>query len=37
MLENNNDIWNHHRNIQALLTEAFKMKNEVAPPIQSQI
>ena len=27
LLENKNDICNHHRNIQALLTEAFKMKN----------
>ena len=30
LLENDNDICNHHRNIQALLTEVFKMKNEVA-------
>ena len=27
LLENNNDICNHHRNIQALLIEVFKMKN----------
>ena len=27
LLENNNDISNHHRNIQALLIEVFKMKN----------
>ena len=33
LLENNNDICNHHRNIQALLIEVFKMKNELAPPI----
>ena len=32
LLENNNDISNHHRNIQALLIEVFKMKNELAPP-----
>ena len=31
LLENNNDICNHHRNIQALLMEVFKMKNELAP------
>ena len=30
LLENNNDICNHHRNIQTLL---IKMKNELAPPI----
>ena len=33
LLENNNDIRNHHRNIQVLLTEVFKMKNGVAPPV----
>ena len=33
LLENNNDICNHHRNIQTLLIEVFKMKNELAPPI----
>ena len=37
LLENNNDICNHHRNIQALLTESFKMKNELAPPIMESI
>ena len=31
--ENNNDICNRHRNIQTLLIEVFKMKNELAPPI----
>ena len=36
-LENNNDLCNHHRNIQALLTEVFKMKNELAPPIMESI
>ena len=29
----NNDTCNHNRNIQALLIEVFKMKNELAPPI----
>ena len=29
LLENNNDLCNHHRNIQALLIEVFKMKNEI--------
>ena len=37
LLENNNDISNHHRNIQALLIEVFKMKNELAPPIMESI
>ena len=29
LLENNKDLCNHHRNIQALLIEVFKMKNEI--------
>ena len=37
LLENNNDICNHHRNIQTLLTEVFKMKNGLAPPIRDLI
>ena len=37
LLENNNDICNHHRNIQALLTEVFKIKNELASPIMESI
>ena len=37
VLENNNDIFNSHRNIQALLTELFKKKNELAPPIMESI
>ena len=37
LLENNNDISNHHRSIQALLIEVFKMKNELAPPIMESI
>ena len=36
-LENNNDISNHLRNIQALLIEVFDMKNELAPPIMELI
>ena len=35
--ENDNDICNHHRNIQAFLIEVFKMKNELAPPIMELI
>ena len=37
VLENNNDICTHHRNIQALLIEVFEMKNELAPPIMESI
>ena len=37
LLENNNDKCNHHRNIQALSIEVFKMKNELAPPIMESI
>ena len=37
LLENNNDICNDHRNIQALLTEVFKIKNELPPPIMESI
>ena len=33
LLENNNDICNHHRNTQTLLIEVFKMKNELGPPV----
>ena len=37
LLQNNKNIWNHYRNIQALLIEFFKMKNELAPPIMASI
>ena len=37
LLENNNHIWSHHRNIQALLTEVFKLKSGLAPPIMESI
>ena len=38
LLENNNDIYNHHRNIQTLLIEnVFKMKNGLALPIMESI
>ena len=37
LLENNNDICNQHRNIQALLIEVFKIKNELAPPIVESV
>ena len=37
LLENNSDICKHHRNIQALLIEVFKVKNGLAPPIMELI
>ena len=37
LLENNNDICNHHRNIQVLLIEIFKMKNGLAPAIMESV
>ena len=37
LLENNNDINNHQRNIQALLVEVFKMKNELASSTMDSI
>ena len=37
LLENNNGISNHPRNIQALLVEVFRMKNELSPPIMESI
>ena len=37
LLENSNDICNHHRNIQALLIEVLKMQNGLAPPIMKSI
>ena len=33
LLQNNKDICSHHKNIQTLMTEMFKIKNELAPPI----
>ena len=37
LLENNNDICNHHWNIQTFLIEVFKTKNGLAPPIMESI
>ena len=37
LLENNNHIYKHHRNIQALLIEVVNMKNELAPAIMKSI
>ena len=33
LIKSNNDVSNHHRNIQTLLIEVLKMKSEFAPPI----
>ena len=37
LLENNIDICNHHKNVQALFIEVFKMKNELSPQIMESI
>ena len=37
LLQNNNDICNHHRNIQTLLIEIFKIKKGFASPIMESI
>ena len=37
LLENNNDKCNHHRHVQILLIEVFKIKNELIPPITSML
>ena len=37
LLENNNDICNHHRNIQVLLIEVFEMKNGLATAIMESV
>ena len=33
LLQNNNDTCNHHRNIQTLMVEIYKIKNNVNPPL----
>ena len=33
LLQNNNDVCNHHRNIQTLLIEIFKINKGFAAPI----
>ena len=34
LLENKNDTCNHHRNIQTLMVEIYKIKNDMNPPIK---
>ena len=35
LLKSNNDTCNHHRNIQTLMVEIYKIKNNLNPPIMS--
>ena len=37
LLQNNKDICNHHKNIQSLMIEMFKIKNELTSPIMNSI
>ena len=37
LLQNNKDIWSHHKNIQSIMIEFFKTKNELAPPIMDSM
>ena len=37
LLQDNNDTCNHHRNIQTLVIEIYKMKNNLNPPIMDFI
>ena len=37
LLQNNNDTCNHHRNIQTLMIEIYKMKNNLNPPIMDNM
>ena len=37
LLQNNNDAFNHHRNIQTLMVEIYKIKNNLNLPIMDLI
>ena len=37
LLQNNNDTCNHHRNIQTLMAEIYKIKNNLNPPVMDFI
>ena len=37
LLDHNNDISNHHRNIQTLMIEMFKIYHNLAPPIMESM
>ena len=37
LFQNNINIYSHHKNIQSLIIEMFKIKNELAPPFMNCI
>ena len=37
LLKKNNSVFFHHRNIEALATEMFKVKNNIAPEIMKEL
>ena len=37
LLRISNDVSCHHRNIQMLMTELYKIKNELAPPVMDSV
>ena len=37
LLQNDKDVRSHHKNIQSLMIEMFKIKNESAPPIMDSM
>ena len=37
LLQNNNDTCNHHRNIQTIMIEIYKTKNNLNPPVMSNM
>ena len=37
LLQNNNNTCNHHRNMQTLMTETYKIKNNLNPPIMMDL
>ena len=37
LLRKSNHIFCHHRNIEMLMTEIYKIKNELAPPIKDSM
>ena len=36
LFQNNINIYSHHKNIQSLIIEMFKIKNELAPPFMNR-
>ena len=35
LLQNSNDTCNHHRNIETLMAEIYKIKNNLNPPVMT--